>query len=180
MTTIDIFTNTHCTERKIMFNISNKQKMINYFSKIYAWQNNQNNKIDFYLSTYDYPIYLLSFNELFSTVSESDIINNFDAVNDLDNMEKEINQIINTLNLNEIFNEDFDLSLKMDRFSENLTYFKFHEYNNEWFCIIKEKETTYINLIGSSHRDFNLSTYNTVRDFIYNLKSLQQSSASSE
>lgn len=51
-----------------MFNTSDKQKIIKYFNKVYLWQFTEKNNINFHLSNFNYPIYLLSFNEIYNSI----------------------------------------------------------------------------------------------------------------
>ncbi len=49
-----ISNNTYSIRWKIMFNTSDKQKIIKYFNKVYLWQFTEKNNINFHLSDFNY------------------------------------------------------------------------------------------------------------------------------
>lgn len=154
-----------------MFNISDKQKIVDYFEKIYMWQKDEVNKVDYFLKTYDYPIYLMTFNELFQIISNQDMYSTPEGEYELNQLEKTFDNMFTSKNLDKIsYIYNPELSLPLTRGDNTLSHFRFHHFENEWFCFITEKNTTNIYYISSNHRETSQNISKILISYIHNLK----------
>lgn len=154
-----------------MFNSCSKQKIIDYFERIYMWQKNEVNKVDYFLKTYDYPISLMSFNELFQSISSDNSFSTPEEIYQINHIEREIDNLSSDINLQkieEIISPDLSLLLTQDKLI--VSHFRFLHFENEWFCLITEKHNTQIYYISSSHKEDDIKTLLLISSFIQSLK----------
>lgn len=156
-----------------MFNISDKQKIIQYFNKVYLWQLADKNNINFHLSDFNYPIYLLSFNEMYNLITEdNDLADSPEKIYLIDETYQSIQEDINSISLyNIIKNEKADLTLNVSNITENIKNYYFSKHKQEWFCLEKEKTATHLYLVSGSHKNLNIETLQNIKDYTQILKS---------
>lgn len=155
-----------------MFNISNKEKIIEFLCKIYSWQQKDFNKASFELKDYGFPLYLLTINDVFNINDSEETPETIYLKN---NIEIEIYDYLNVIDFPQITNKNIDLALNLNPTVNEKTNFTLLTHNGEIYCILNTNNHFTFNIISSNHKKIDFHLLNNLKDILYILSTKQSS-----